>query len=81
MNILTITPSAETLKREFLALGYVEGAPAHIPQGIVAADLRIYRNARCASCGHRGSKVQPYHRREEYRLLCTCRRCGTETEA
>jgi hypothetical protein len=81
MNILTIIPSVETLKNEWLALGYQPGAPSHMHADMVQADLRIYRGLKCAACGHRGHKVQPYHRRQEYRLLCTCRQCGNQTEA
>jgi hypothetical protein len=49
---------------------------------IVAADVRIYRNIRYASCGRRGHAVKPMHKGREYRQLCRCRnrRCSAGSE-
>jgi hypothetical protein len=71
-----VAPAAALLVRELLLLGFVEGAPPHIPTALVQADLRIYRTMRCPSCRGRGMAVQPYHRGRAYRLLASCRKCG-----
>ncbi|HTU21791.1 MAG TPA: hypothetical protein VMG10_27380 [Gemmataceae bacterium] len=73
-----LTPS---LAEELHHLGYTEGAPSHIPPTVVAADMRIYRVQRCGECGSRGHKVIPFHRGRQYRLVCSCRKCGSEMEA
>lgn len=78
----TVTTATEhALVRELRTLGFVEGPPPHIAPALVSADVRIYRNLRCAECGHRGHKIQPMHRGREYRLLCSCRQCGNQCEA
>lgn len=70
-----------SLAQELQQLGFTEGIPSHIPPAIVAADVRIYRVQRCGECGHRGHKVTPFHRGSQYRLVCACRKCGSEMEA
>jgi hypothetical protein len=77
----THTSPTKDLEREFRALGFTEGAPAHIPPAIVQADLRVYRHLVCSRCGHRGHSVKPFHRGADYRLLCVCRQCGNASEA
>lgn len=76
----TAVIAADTLAAELELLGFVEGAPPHIPADLVAGDVASYRRMRCASCGRGGHKVQPYHRGREYRLLCSCIRCGAGKE-
>jgi len=66
---------------ELRRLGFVEGAPPHIAPALVDADIRIYNHLACPSCRKRGMRVQPYHRGREYRLVCSCRKCGAEQEA
>lgn len=75
--------SNQSLQQDLVSLGFIEGAPSHIPPANVAADVRIYRVYRCGECGHRGHKVMPYHRNSEYRLVLECRSpsCGHQTEA
>jgi hypothetical protein len=80
-HINTLTNRTEALEREFRSLGFTEGAPAHIPPAIVATDLRVYRHLSCPECGHRAHTVTPFHRGADYRLLCSCRKCGGTTEA
>jgi hypothetical protein len=70
-----------SVSEELRQLGFTEGAPPHIPPAFVEADRRIYRQWRCALCGHRGQKVQPMHRGTEYRLVLTSRACHQESEA
>lgn len=80
-NSTTVQPS--TLADELRSLGYVEGAPPSVPSLCVAADVRIYRTMACGECGQRRQKVQPMHRKSEYRLLLTCRNpaCRKQCEA
>jgi hypothetical protein len=77
----TKTATSKNLTAELRRLGFVEGAPPHVPASIVDIDRRIYSRLRCGQCGHRGHKVTPMHRGSCYRLVCQCRKCGSEMEA
>lgn len=72
---------ADELEALWMKMGYKPGAPAHIPPALVAADKRSYRSMKCGHCWHRSQLVKPFHRREEYKLLLCCRKCGAGTEA
>jgi hypothetical protein len=67
-HVLRIFPLSET--------GWLSGAPAHIPPGVVQADRRIYSQCRCPACGRRGLKITAQHNGRRYRILGKCRRCG-----
>jgi hypothetical protein len=77
MNAGTQTP----LEKELSRRGWEDGAPPHLPAAALDIDLRTYRRMRCGGCGHRGHAVRPLRRGRDYRLLCTCRGCGRQTEA
>jgi hypothetical protein len=77
----TNPPTAAALESDWRSIGFTEGAPPHVPAALVASDVRIYRNGRCSACGHGGQAVKPFHKRREYRLLCSCRSCGAGSEA
>ena len=79
-NSITIPATAEAIRKEWLSLGFTEGAPPHVAADLIDIDRRIYARMRCAACGHGGHKVQPFHREREYRLLCACRKCGSGLE-
>lgn len=81
MKITTLRHDSQDIEREWRALGFVDGAPAHVPPLMVRSDKRIYRHCRCQACGHRGQQVRPFHRGREYRLLLRCRSCGAGGEA
>jgi len=81
MKATTNYVSAKALEHEWCALGFENGAPSHVPDELVQADIRIYHRLQCGACGHRGHKVTPYHRGSEYRLLCACRKCSSGLEA
>ena len=75
VKITTSIPTATSIEHEYHLLGFTKGAPPHVPAEFVQADIRIYARLKCP-CGHRGHKVQPWHRGREYRLLATCRKCA-----
>lgn len=84
MNPLDTTstiPTADALERQWRQLGFIKGAPVHIPAALVAGDVRIYQRLACPACGHRRHAVQPLHRGRIYRLLCRCKKCGAGMEA
>jgi hypothetical protein len=84
MSVCSHRPDAATpalIDAGLRHLGYLPGAPAHVPAEAVAIDRRVYRATRCGSCGRRGLRFTPWHRGHQYRGLATCPRCGHTEEA
>lgn len=77
LETTTKSNQAEVLSQELLRLGFVEGAPGHIPTEYVEIDRRCARAMRCGSCGKRGLVYRPFRRGRDYRALASCEKCGS----
>ena len=71
------SPQADVARRVFLDV-WKDGAPAHIPAATLKIDLTLYAHLACAGCGKRTLSVKAQHKGvEHYRILATCRTCGS----
>jgi hypothetical protein len=72
-------PTAAEVEREWLALGFQPGGPAHVPPAIVDVDERVGKTMKCGACHRRGMKFIPLRRGTAYRVVLLCR-CGNHEE-